>query len=34
KEQYAFFNREATSGVQVVKAYLYEDVDDLFERPP
>jgi len=34
KEQYAFFNREATSGVEVVNAYLYEDVPDHFERPP
>lgn len=34
KEQYIFFNREATSGVEVVDAYLYEDEDDLFERPP
>lgn len=34
KEQYIFFNRESTSGVEVVNAYLYEDPDDLFERPP
>lgn len=34
KEQYIFFNRESTSGVQLVKAYLYDDVADLFERPP
>ncbi|CAF1302930.1 unnamed protein product [Rotaria sordida] len=34
KEQYIFFNREATSGVELVNAYLYEDVPDNFERPP
>jgi len=34
KEQFIFFNREATSGLQVVDAYLYEDTEDLFERPP
>jgi len=34
KEQFIFFNREATSGLQVVDAYLYEDTNDYFERPP
>ncbi|CAF3065242.1 unnamed protein product [Rotaria socialis] len=34
KEQFIFFNREATSGVEVVQAYLYDDVEDRFERPP
>jgi hypothetical protein len=34
KEQYIFFNREATSGVQIVDSYVYEDPQDLFERPP
>lgn len=34
KEQYIFFNRESTSGLEVVEAYLYSDARDLFERPP
>jgi len=34
KEQYIFFNRESKSGVKVVDAYIYDDVNDLFERPP
>ena len=34
KEQYIFFNRESTSGVELMKAYLYEDAPDHFQRPP
>jgi len=34
KEQYIFFNRESTSGVKLVDSYLYNDVEDYFERPP
>ena len=34
KEQFIFFNRESTSGVELVRAYLYGDNDDRFERPP
>jgi len=34
KEQYIFFNREATSGVQIVDSYMYADPQDLFEREP
>ena len=34
QEQYIFFNRESTSGVQLVNSYLYEDVADDFQRPP
>jgi len=34
KEQFIFFNREATSGLQLVNAELYEDLQDFFERPP
>lgn len=34
KEQFIFFNREAKSGVEVVDAYIYDDVQDYFERPP
>jgi hypothetical protein len=34
KEQYIFFNRESTSGVQLVQAHLYDDKLDYFERPP
>jgi len=34
KEQFIFFNREATSGLEVVNSYIYADVQDLFERPP
>ena len=34
QEQYIFFNRESTSGVQLVNAYLYGDAADDFERPP
>jgi len=34
KEQYIFFNREATSGVEVVNAHIYNDTENRFERPP
>ncbi len=34
KEQYIFFNRESTSGVQLVNSYIYDDIQDYFERPP
>ena len=34
KEQFIFFNREATSGVECINSYIYEDVQDYFERPP
>ncbi|CAF0742916.1 unnamed protein product [Adineta steineri] len=34
KEQYIFFNRESTSGVKLIDYYLYNDVQDYFERPP
>ncbi|CAF2511388.1 unnamed protein product [Rotaria sp. Silwood2] len=35
KEQYIFFNREATSGLQLLSAYVYDDsVYDYFERAP
>jgi hypothetical protein len=34
KEQFIFFNREGTSGIQQVETYMFDDVDDLFERPP
>jgi len=34
KEQFIFFNREATSGVEVIDSYIYEDSPDYFERPP
>jgi hypothetical protein len=34
KEQYIFFNREETSGVQLVDSYMYADPQDLFEREP
>ncbi|CAF1149989.1 unnamed protein product [Adineta steineri] len=34
KEQYIFFNRESTSGLEVVDAYLHPDIEDNFERPP
>jgi hypothetical protein len=34
KEQYIFFNRESTSGVKLVNYYLYNDIEDHFERPP
>jgi len=34
KEQFIFYNREATSGVQVVDSYIYNDTEDFFERPP
>jgi hypothetical protein len=34
KEQYAFFNRESTSGVKLINYYLYNDPEDYFERPP
>jgi len=34
KEQYIFFNREAKSGLEVVDSYIYEDTQNLFERPP
>ena len=34
KEQYIFFNRESTSGVELIKSYLYEDTPTHFQRPP
>jgi hypothetical protein len=34
KEQYIFFNRESTSGIKLINSYLYNDVEDYFERPP
>ncbi|CAF1063854.1 unnamed protein product [Adineta ricciae] len=34
KEQYIFFNRESQSGVEIVESYIYDDIKDLFERPP
>ncbi|CAF1160877.1 unnamed protein product [Rotaria sp. Silwood1] len=34
KEQYIFFNRESTSGVKLINYYLYDDLEDRFERPP
>ena len=34
KEQYIFFNRESQSGVEIVESYIYDDTNDLFERPP
>jgi len=34
KEQFIFFNREAKSGLAVVDSYVYDDPQDLFERPP
>jgi hypothetical protein len=34
KEQYIFFNRESTSGLEVVDAYIHPDTEDHFERPP
>jgi len=34
KEQYIFFNREATSGLEIIDSYVYEDADNHFERPP
>jgi hypothetical protein len=34
KEQFIFFNREATSGIEQVETYMFDDVEDLFERPP
>jgi endonuclease/exonuclease/phosphatase family metal-dependent hydrolase len=35
KEQYIFFNRESTSGLEVVSSYLFDDsVPDYFERAP
>ncbi|CAF0819612.1 unnamed protein product [Didymodactylos carnosus] len=34
KEQYAYLNRESTSQVQLISAYVYEDTSKLFERPP
>lgn len=34
KEQYIFFNRESTSGVKLINYYLYNDVNDYFEREP
>jgi len=35
KEQYVFYNREATSGVQFVGSYVYDDAGhDYFERAP
>jgi hypothetical protein len=34
KEQYILFNRESTSGIKLIDSYLYNDVEDYFERPP
>jgi len=34
KEQYAFINRESTSGVKLVNAYVFHDPLDYYERPP
>jgi len=34
KEQYIFFNRESISGVKLIDYYLYNDLEDYFERPP
>lgn len=34
KEQYIFFNREATSNVEFVETHLHIDTDRRFERPP
>jgi endonuclease/exonuclease/phosphatase family metal-dependent hydrolase len=35
KEQFIFFNRESTSGVEVVESYVYQDPpEDYFEREP
>jgi len=34
KEQYAIINRESTSGVKVVSAYIFNDPNDYYERPP
>jgi hypothetical protein len=34
KEQYIFFNRESTSGIEHVRSYIYDDANDYFERPP
>ena len=34
KEQYIFFNRESTSGIKLINYYLYNDIEDYFERPP
>jgi len=35
KEQYIFFNRESTSGLELVKASIYDDTKhDYFERAP
>jgi hypothetical protein len=34
KEQFIFFNREVTSGIENVETYMFDDVDDIFERPP
>jgi len=34
KEQFIFFNRESTSGVNLINSYVYDDTDDYFERPP
>jgi len=34
KEQYAYINRESTSGVQLVQAYVFNDPNDYYERPP
>ncbi|CAF3521983.1 unnamed protein product [Rotaria sp. Silwood1] len=35
KEQYIFFNREATSGLQLLSASVYDDsIYDYFERAP
>jgi len=35
KEQYIFFNRASTSGLELVSAAIYDDTEhDYFERPP
>jgi len=34
RRKYIFFNREGTSDVEGVNAYIYEDPEDFFERPP
>jgi len=34
KEQFIYFNREATSGVELVESYMYKDSADYFEREP
>jgi deoxyribonuclease-1-like protein len=34
KEQYIFYNRESTSGLEVLTHSIYDDVHDYFERAP